>query len=348
MSSLVIRCPRRDSSPRILQIAETGLVHEARELSAAFGCQGHPAELSSLSSFCHHRDSQHPQRLGDTTQHLASRHRETSASVSASGIRAQKAGDTERQLGDTTPEPASHLTAETGDTGRQAGNTARKTRSWRHRRASVTASSIQTQTSRRRPRSPMGDTGRQAGDTTPEPVLAETDTGRQAGDTERQLGDPGASVTASGIWPQGQRDTSQHLASDRRDWETQGDKQETRPRSQRQSGIRPPRLGARVTKTEMGDTGRQAGDTTPEPASQHLATQGDKRETRPWSPASDHRDWETQGDKQLEPASQHLASDRRDWETGSGKQDPGIGVTLSCSLHLKLEPQCGKMRETFL
>ena len=41
LSSLVIRCPRRDSSPRILQIAETGLVHEARELSAAFGCQGH-------------------------------------------------------------------------------------------------------------------------------------------------------------------------------------------------------------------------------------------------------------------------------------------------------------------
>ena len=93
---------------------------------------------------------------------------------------------------------------------------------------------------------------------------------------------------------------SQHLASDRRDWETsgrhdpgasvttQGDKRETQPRSQRHSIWHP-------------DTGRQAGDTTPEPASQHLAsdrrdweTQGDKRETRPWSQR--HSIWHLTGE----------------------------------------------------
>ena len=67
-----------------------------------------------------------------------------------------------------------------------------------------------------------------------------------------------------------------------------------------------------------GDTEKQAGDTTPEPASQHLAF--------------DRRDWETQGDKRetrprrhaagvAEPTSQHLASDRSDWETQGDKQE---------------------------
>ena len=95
----------------------------------------------------------------------------------------------------------------------------------------------------------------------------------------------------------------------------------------------------------LRDTGRQEGDTTPEPASQHLAsdrrhrdtgrkrhwwetrqdweTQGDKW-GRSQHLASDRRDWETQGDKREttpEPASQHLASDCRSWETQGDKRE---------------------------
>ena len=106
--------------------------------------------------------------------------------------------------------------------------------------------------------------------------------------------DPGASnsrasVTASGIQIQGDKPTAETG-----DKETSGrhdpgasvrhrhnpepassrhrDKRETRPRRQRHSIWHP-----------TAETARQAGDTTPEPASQHLT--------------SDRRDWETQGDK---------------------------------------------------
>ena len=77
------------------------------------------------------------------------------------------------------------------------------------------------------------------------------------------------------------------LASDRR---------KTRPRSQRHSmwetsGRHDP--GASVTASGA-DTGKQAGDTTPEPASQHLASEGDKRETRPWSQR--HSIWHLTGE----------------------------------------------------
>ena len=136
-------------------------------------------------------------------------------------------------------------------------------------------------------------TGRQVGDKTPEPALQlasdhrdwETSgqhhpaaSSRQAGDTtqsrrhsiwhltesdrtdwdklaprHRETSDrhnPAAGVTASGVRPQGdKRETrprrnltattpgpaSQHLASDRKHWETQGEKRETRPWSQRHS-----------------------------------------------------------------------------------------------------------------
>ena len=105
----------------------------------------------------------------------------------------------------------------------------------------------------------------------------------------------GAQGKASGTRPR----SRQHLASDCRDWGAQG------------TG------GVGVT----GDTGRhrrdhdpgvsdakkRAGDTTPEPASQHLAcdrrdweTQGDKQETR-----------ETQGDKRETPWSQGYSINRR-------------------------------------
>ena len=98
------------------------------------------------------------------------------------------------------------------------------------------------------------------------------ETGRQAGDT--------APHRRRSIWhltaeTQGdKRDASEHLASDRRDWETggttrPGDKRETRPRSQRHS-IWP--LNERLGDRRLGDTGREAGDTTPQPVSQHLAS----------------------------------------------------------------------------
>ena len=78
---------------------------------------------------------------------------------------------------------------------------------------------------------------------------------------------------------------TQHLASDRRSWQTQG-AQATRP-------------GANVAASQrLRDAGRQAGDTTPEPASQHLA--------------SDRRDWETQGDKQ-ETETQGDKRETRPW-----------------------------------
>ena len=140
----------------------------------------------------------------------------------------------------------------------------------------------------------LGDTGREAGDTTPEPA-------------------------------------SRHLPSDRRDCETQQNKRET-PRSRRHSiwhptTDTPPRSRHLTAQTVrhgetswrhdpgipqiLGDTGRQAGDTTLEPASQHLA--------------SDRRDWETQGDKrETRPRSRrhsiwHLTADR---ETSGGRHDP--------------------------
>ena len=136
-----------------------------------------------------------------------------------------------------------------GDTGRQVGESDR--RHWETSGRHDPASGLQTQgdkqdwdkreTRPRRRRHPTTETGRHrktSGRHDPEPA-------------------------------------SQHLASDRGDWETQGEKRETRPQ-------------------RLGDTGRQAGDTTPQPASQHLASdrrasvtasgiqiQGDKRETRP-------------------------------------------------------------------
>ena len=178
------------------------------------------------------------------------------------------------------------------------------------------------------------DTGRQAGDTTPEPASQHLASDRRDWETSGRH-DPGASVTKNGRWetpgdkretqqPAGDTTVSQHLASDRIDWprsrhrhagdttpasqhlasdrgdtsqhptaetgrhrETSrrhdpgasvtasgirlqrlGDKRETRPRSQRHE------------KREMGDTGRQAGDTTPEPASQHLASRHRETSTR--------------------------------------------------------------------
>ena len=103
------------------------------------------------------------------------------------------------------------------------------------------------------------------------PQLAETGRYDSASDTGRQAG------------------ASQHLASDGRGTSGKhrktsgrhdlGDTQQASPQSQRRSIWHP-------------DTGRQAGDTTPE------------------------------------PASQHLASDRRDWET-SGRHDPGASTTKS-------------------
>ena len=118
---------------------------------------------------------------------------------------------------------------------------------------------------------------------------------------------------------------SQHLASDRKEWETEGDKRETSPQPASQhlacdrrdwetQGDKRRHERTQGDKREMGDTGRQAGDTTPEPvtASQRLR---DNRETS--------RKHERLGDRKT-----------------SGKQDLGTGVTLSHSLYLKLEPQC--------
>ena len=111
--------------------------------------------------------------------------------------------------------------------------------------------------------------------------------------------DPGASVTASGIRPQ-----------------RLGDKRETRPRSQRHSIWHP-----------TAETGRQAGDTTLEPASQHLASDRIDWEKSRLGEAADRRDWETQGDTTPEPASQKTG-DGRHRET-SGRHNPAASVTAS-------------------
>ena len=124
---------------------------------------------------------------------------------------------------------------------------------------------------------------------------------------------------------------SQHLASDRRDWEIQGQAGDTTPEpasqplasaktgrhrhiSRDNRETRPQDLSHKkretgdVERQAAGDTGRQAGDTTPEPASQRLAsdrrdweTQPYKRDTRPRSRR--HSIWHATA---AEPASQHL------------------------------------------
>ena len=119
----------------------------------------------------------------------------------------------------------------------------------------------------------------------------------QAGDTERQAGDTTPEPA------------SQHLAFDRRDWETQGDKRETRPRRHAAAETGRHVTASSIRPQRLGDTGRQAGDTTPEPASHPTAETG--RQAGHMTP---------------EPASQHLASRHR--ET-SGRHDPGARVTAS-------------------
>ena len=136
-------------------------------------------------------------QAGDTpepaSQHLASRRRETGgrhdpsqrlrqagdktgASVTASGIRAQRLGDTGEKQG-TTPESASqYLASDCRDSERQAP------RPWR-----------------------LGDKGRQAGDTTPEPASQHLASDR--GDWETQ-GDK------RGTRPQSQRHSIWHLTAE--------------------------------------------------------------------------------------------------------------------------------------
>ena len=108
---------------------------------------------------------------------------------------------------------------------------------------------------------------------------------------------------------------SQHVASDRRDLGRQGDKRETPPRSRRHS-----------IWHLTAETGRHR-ETSRRHSIWHLTETGrhrDKRETQPWS----RRDsiWHLTGETGRQEDKQ--------------KQDPGIGVTLSHSLYLKLEPQC--------
>ena len=148
---------------------------------------------------------------------------DTRASVTASGIRPQRrlwrqrlrdterqAGDTntERQAGDTTPEPSDRRDCETQ----------RDKRKTRPRTAS------QRLASDCRDWEKQGDKR----ETRPEPASQHlqhlTASGRswrhsldRRGDTGRQAGDMTLELA------------SQHLASDRRDWETQGEKRETRP-----------------------------------------------------------------------------------------------------------------------
>ena len=118
-------------------------------------------------------------------------------------------GDKSQHLRDTTPEPAlQHLAFDRRDWEKQGDK--RETHPGRHAAGVTAEPASQYLASRQR------ETG-----------------GRH---------DPGASVTASGVRPQGL-----------------GDKRETRPRSQRHKG-------------------RQAGDTTPEPVTAFgIQTQGDKR-----------------------------------------------------------------------
>ena len=119
---------------------------------------------------------------------------------------------------------------------------------------------------------------------------------------------------------------SQHLASDRKEWETQ---EHDPAAGVTASGIRPQRLGdtgRRATQTSdkretrslwHPDTEKQAGDPVPSVTASGIRPQrlGDT-----W-----RRDWEhgrRAGDTTPElAASQHLASDRRDWDTGNrGRQ----------------------------
>ena len=129
---------------------------------------------------------------------------------------------------------------------------------------------------------------------------------------------------------------------------TLGDKRETRPRSQRHS------IWPLTAETE------RAGDTTPQPASQRLASdrrasvtasgiqiQGNKGDATP-KPASQHL-WHPDTGRQAgdatptEPASQHLASDRRDSETqASGRHE--TGTSANSVWHLTAET--GRRRET--
>ena len=130
------------------------------------------------------------------------------------------------------------------------------------------------------------------------------------GAASQHLGDTGRQAGYTTLEP-----ASQHLAPDRRDWETQGDKRETSPEpaSQHLASDRGDTGTSTIwhltaetgrhretsaPKGHLRSTGRQAGYTTLEPASQYLASQ-----TSP------------------EPTSQHLASDRGDWETQGDKQE---------------------------
>ena len=181
------------------------------------------------------------------------------------------------------------------------------------------------------------------------------------GDKQSRRHDPGASVTA--IRPQilgdtGRRDCHSiwHLTSETgRHRGTAGDD----PGSQRHSR-------ASVTASQRlrntgrrhsiwpPDTGRQAGDTTPE-----LATQKRERETRPrsqrhsiWPVTAEtgrHRETSRKPErhrkkKRETPWSQGYSIWHLTGETGrqedKRKTGPGTGVTLSHSLYLKLEPQC--------
>ena len=153
---------------------------------------------------------------------------------------------------------------------------------------------------------------------TPAPT-AET---RQVGDRSQQhretSGRHEATVTASGIRPQRLEDTG------RRDWETQGDKRETRPRSRRQHLASDRRDYRRHRETSRRDreTQGQAGD----PGASVRAGQrlGDKRQSAAASVTATQRDT-SPASQATRPRSrrQHLASDCRDWETqrASGKHD---------------------------
>ena len=134
------------------------------------------------------------------------------------------------------------------------------------------------------PTAETGDTGRQA-DTTPEPASQHLASDRRDWETGRQAGKP--------LEP-----ASQHLASDRRDWETGRHVGDTTPEP----------------TAETGDTWRQAGDWE---TWRHAGDTTLSRRHSIWHlPAETGRHRETSWETTLGPASQHLASDRRDWETG--------------------------------
>ena len=278
---------------------------------------------------------------------------DSTAGIAAAGIRPQRLGDTGRQAGDgrnrrEAKDPGSGVPAsglcrnwETqGDKWGTRTRAGRQAAESQHLASSVTASGIRPQSLTR-----LGERGKQAGDTISEPAsqhLAsdrshhsiwhltpkewETQTrprsqrhrqatsGRRRQSTERQAGD------------RTPEPMSQHLASERRDWETQGD--ETR---------------RHMGHNRLGDTGTQKRKTTR--SRRHsfwpptTETEGDKWETRPRSqrqhcrecetqdvtasglgPAS-HLNWETQGDKWDTTQSRRHTSDRRDWETQGDKRE---------------------------